>query len=312
MWLARFRDGLEDRLRPLVGGRPLDRGDPDGLDPDFIGWLAPRMDRAITRWFDHDIRGLENIPEGPALLVGNHNSGAMFLEAIGFGARWYIDKAGSDGPDGALDWSSIADNERLHGLGHDNIVETPLLGRVLLRLGVLRAGHEPAGRAFEKGRKVVVFPGGNREGFRPFRDRYRVAMGDRRGYVRLALAHGVPIVPMVFVGGHSGFLIVSDNKWLARLLGAKRWMRSDTWPMMLALPWGFAAAPIVHLPLPVGCITEVLEPIDVTPWLDRPHDPAVWDEVAAVVEDRMQIAMDRLAAERKQRPWPLRRRRSEG
>ncbi len=308
MWFTRLRDGLRDRLRPLIGGRPLDRGDPDGLDPAFIGAVAPALDRAVTTWFDHDIRGLERVPDGPALLVGNHNSGAMFLEALGLGARWYVEKAHEHGVDGVSDWDSIDDAERLHGLGHDNIVGIPIVGRLLHRVGVITAGHEPASRAFAKGRKVVVFPGGNREGFRPFRDRYRVAMGDRRGYVRLALAHGVPIVPIVFVGGHSGLLILNDNQRLARLLGANRWMRSDTWPVTVSLPWGISAGPLFHIPLPVGCITEVLEPVDLARWSDRKTDPEAWDEVAAEVESRMQQAMDRLANERRSRPWPLRRR----
>ncbi|MEZ4319216.1 MAG: lysophospholipid acyltransferase family protein [Myxococcota bacterium] len=282
------------RLASIVPRAPRNPDDPDGLDLELVRSIAPTVDGWARTWFDLEVRGLENVPEGPALLVGNHNSGAMFLEAIGLGARWYL--------------HSDDDSQAWHGLAHDNIIGLPVVGPLLHRVGAITAGHESAARAFSRGRKVVVFPGGNREAFRPWRDRYRVAFGDRRGFVKLALEHGVPIVPVVFVGGHSGLFIVSDNQRLAKVLRADRWLRSDTWPLMVALPWGVALAPMFHLPLPVGCITRVLEPIPVDPWLDRRDDPAAWDEVHALVTQRMQAAMDALVAERKQRPWPLRRR----
>jgi len=245
-------------------------------------------------WFALEVEGIDRIPRGSALLVGNHNSGAMFMEAIGVGARCYLQ--GGD------------DSQAWHGLAHDNIIGIPVVGKALHRIGAIKAGHEPAARAFARGRKVLVFPGGNREAFRPWKDRYQLAFGDRRGFVRLALEHGVPIVPLVFVGGHSGLVILRDNKRLARLLRADRWLRSDTWPLMLALPWGVAFAPVFHIPLPVGCTTRILDPIDVEPWLDRKDDPEAWDEIFAEVTAKMQAALDEMAVERRKKRWPLRRR----
>lgn len=271
----------------------MDCDDPDGMDPELVERMVPLADRVLSRYFDHDVRGLDRLPSGPALLVGNHNSGAMFVEAIAFGARAYRER-----PDEQGTWS---------GLAHDNIIGLPVLGPFLHRLGAIRAGHDAARAAFAAGRKVVVFPGGNREAFRPFRDRYRLGLGDRRGFVRLALRERVPIVPVVFVGGHSGFVVLRDNQRLARLLRAERWLRSDTWPLILGLPWGLSLGPLFHLPLPVGCITEVLEPIPVEPHLDEPEEQAV-EALFTQVQTSMQQALSALAAERRSRPWPLRRR----
>lgn len=275
-----------------VPRRPIDRGDPSGLDLDLVRRVAPRVDRALTRYFALEVEGLDRVPAGPALIVGNHNSGAMFLEALAVGARWYT--------------RSDRDAEVWHGLAHDNIIKIPFVGDALHRIGALRAGHEPAAKAFARGRKVVVFPGGNREAFRPFKKRYQVDFAERTGFARLALEHRVPIVPMVFCGGHSGLFILRDNKRLARLLRAEKWLRSDTWPLMFALPWGFVLGPVFHLPLPVGCMTRVLDPIDTTPWQNR-EDPEAAADLARHVEARMQAELTRLAAERRTKAWPLRR-----
>ena len=51
--------------------------------------------------------------------------------------------------------------------GHDAVVSTPMLGRITTRMGIVRASHDNANALFQAGRKVMVFPGGNREAFRP-------------------------------------------------------------------------------------------------------------------------------------------------
>lgn len=269
---------------------PMDRSDPEGLDPVLIEGVARPVDRLTRAWFGLEVDGLEHLPDGPALLVGNHNSGSMFLEAMGVAAQSYLHRP--DAP-----W---------HGLAHDAIIGLPAVGKILHRLGALNASHESAEAAFAKGRKVIVFPGGNREAYRPFSRRYRIEMGDRRGFIRLALRHGVPIVPMVYAGGHSGFVVLTDGQRLARLLRAEKWLRSDTWPLWLGLPFGVFLGPGMHVPLPVKCMTRFLPAIPLEPFGD-PEDPATVEAIFEAVQNAMQDAMDDLAAERRKRPWPLRR-----
>ncbi len=248
------------------------------------------MDRFCRVWYGLDVRGMHHIPAGPALLVGNHNAGSMFLEGLGTAARCYLD----------------APDRPWHGLAHDAIIHLPAIGPVLYRMGALRASHQSADAAFARGRKVVVFPGGNREAYRPFSRRYRVEMGDRRGFVRLALRHRVPIVPMVFAGGHSTFVVLHDGQRLARAIHAHRWLRSDTWPLWLGLPFGVFLGPGMHIPFPVKCITSILPPIRTDTYGD-PADPETVERLFHTVQDAMQRELDRLAAERRAHPWPLRR-----
>lgn len=255
----------------------------DALDPELLEALAPWVDRATRVWFRLEVRGMEHVPAGPALVVGNHNSGTSFVEALGVGARW-IRQRGTTDP-----WT---------GLAHDAIVDLPAVGRLMRRIGAVRAGHDAAADAFARGRKVVVFPGGNAEAFRPFRDRHRIAFQGRTGWLKLALRHRVPVVPMVNIGGHEGFVVLRDGRQFARWIGADRWLRSETWPLWVGLPYGVALGPWFHLPFPVKCVTTFLPPIDLGHGPEAADDPALLRALHDRVTGEMQATLDALAAER--------------
>ena len=265
--------------------------DQDAVDVALLDAAAPWVDRLCRLWFRMQVEGLERLPDGPALIVGNHNSGVMFIEAIGFAARAYRSR-----------------REVWCGLAHDALMAAPIIGPSLARLGAVPASHHAAGTAFAKGRKVLVFPGGNAEAFRSFRRRHDVDLQGRRGFIRLAIREQVPICPVVFIGGHEGMIVLAEGKRLARAIGADRWLRSSTWPVMLAAPWGLAVGPVPHLPMPVSCAAVVLPPIDVPGRLsaDQADDEEVVASLYAEVSAAMQDAMDDMAARRKGPFSPLR------
>lgn len=278
--MGRTRAALKTLARSVR--RKPDVEDPTSVDPAVLRSWAPLLDDFCRLWFRLEVRGVERVPEGPALFVGNHNSGTSFVEAMGVWARLYRDR-GTD--------------QLWHGLAHDAIVDLPGLGRVMSRLGAVRAGHDSARRIFELGRKVVVFPGGNREAFRPWSQRNEVQFYGRKGFIRLALRHGVPIVPVVFHGGHNGLFILHDGERLARALRMDRVLRSDTWPLWVGLPWGVALGPWFHVPLPVKCVTEFLDPIPTAEYgPESAEDPevlqALYDQVQGVMQDRLDALAD--------------------
>lgn len=85
-----------------------------------------------------------------------------------------------------------------------------------------------------RGEHLVMAPGGTREGLRPFWKRHRVDFGRRRGYLRLARAHDLPIIPVVASGLDETFLGLTDGHaffpaWLALGLGG-------SWPFALPFP----------------------------------------------------------------------------
>ncbi len=262
---------------------PLQPG--EGIDMDFVRELVPSVDAFCRAYFRQEVEGIADVPTGPVLMVGNHNAGSSFLELFGLGARWYMER-GFDEP--------------LYGLSHDVIVKLPWLKRVLVRAGAIRASHEDAGRALGEGAKVLVFPGGNSEAFRPYRRRYEVDFAGHKGFVRLALRAQVPIVPMVFVGGHETFYVIRDGRRLVKWLGLKRLARVDTFPLILSVPWGLTLGPIMHLPLPAKCSVRLLEAIPVDSYgPEAADDPAVVDALYEQVHATMQANLSEMGARRR-------------
>jgi 1-acyl-sn-glycerol-3-phosphate acyltransferase len=262
------------------------RLDPDRVgDPDFdlVRMAEPVID-LMKKYFRAEVLGIENMPRGKALLVGNHNAGITFFEPFFLGMEWYRYTGGQD---------------YLYFLGHDAMVALPLVGNMLLKLGVIRAGHATANRALESGKKVAVFPGGNYEAFRPYKERYKIDFGGKTGFVKLALRHRVPIVPILSIGGHETFFVLARGEKLAELTGVKRFLRSESFPIFLGLPWIIGMGPIFHLPLPAKLTVEVGTPISLDQY--KPEDAEnkeITSEIARSVQDTLQQMMDRRASER--------------
>jgi len=257
--------------------------DLDAVDTELLSDFVPLLDLFGRVYYRLEVEGLSLPPQGPALVVINHNSGISFAELLGFGARWYLQRGYED---------------ILHGLAHDAMLRIPYLKNFLMHGGGVRASHENADRILARGRKILVAPGGNLEAFRPHRDRNRIRFGGRTGFLKVALRHKAPIVPAVFIGGHDTFFVLSDGRFIVDALGLHKRFRLDTFPLFLGLPWGLAVGPIFHLPLPVRCRVRVLAPISLETYSpDDADDPLVLRRLYDEVTGRMQAALDELAAE---------------
>ncbi len=257
----------------------------DNRNEAFIDYLSRNVVDLLVKYFDAEVRGLERIPSGAGLYVGNHNAGMLTPDSFIFGGAVYQ----AHGIDAVP-----------YGLGHEIAISLPVAHQLVMPLGAVRASHENAHRLFRRGAKVMVYPGGDRDAMRPFRLRNRIVFGGRRGYIRLAVREGVPIIPVVAAGAHSTFIVIDDLRWLARLTRMDRLFRLDVFPLVLSAPWGLTVGPLpVYLPYPSRILIEVLEPIA----FERTGAEAARDEVyvlrcAQQVESTMQSALERLAAER--------------
>ena len=257
----------------------------DNRKESVIARMATLVDQMLTPYFRAEVRGLERIPPGAALYVGNHNGGLLMPEGMLLGAALYR----------TLGMAAMP-----YGLGHEFAISVPVLHELVVRLGAVRASHSNALRLFERGAKVLVYPGGDYEAMRPYRDRDRIVFGGRNGYIRLALRAGVPLVPIVAAGAHQTFLILDDGRWLAKLLHADRLLRVKVWPITHCLPWGIVVGPgLLYWPWPTRILIEALPPIQ----FERQGEEAASDEAyvracADQVEALMQAALTRLAAER--------------
>jgi 1-acyl-sn-glycerol-3-phosphate acyltransferase len=254
--------------------------DPDTLDrrdPRVIRVLLPVFEAFARYYVRLRVDGLEHIPSTPALFAGNHNGGI----------------AGPDLPCTlATLWRARGADAPLYALAHDFAMQhvTPL-GRVLQRLGAVRATPDNARRALGAGGQVLVYPGGDLDAYRHSRDRDRVILGERTGFIRIAQETGAPIVPVVAHGAHRSAWIVSDGRALAQALRLPRWGRLARFPIAVALPWGIGVGPWTpYLPLPFPISLRFLPPIAATP----EADPVT---VREHVRARMQAALDDLARE---------------
>ncbi len=258
------------------------RADLDERDPDYIRDTLPLVWLLASTWFRAEARHLERIPaRGPVLLVGNHSGGNLTPDTLVLTLAFT---------------SYFGVERRFYQLAHNLVVQHPLAG-MLRRFGTVAANPENAHAALSTGAALLVYPGGDYEVFRPTWERHKVDFGGRQGFLRLALREGVPIVPVVSVGGQETALFLSRGEWLAKLLRLDKIARLKAVSISLALPWGLNIGDFaLHVPLPAKIVVEALDPIDLTErYGPDPDLDAVYEDVLGV----MQAAMDRLAAERR-------------
>lgn len=268
-------------MSELSGGRT----DVGQFDPALTRVLV-ELTRPITqRYFRAEVRGMDNVPDGPALVVGNHSGGLLTPDMSVFAVAYY-DRFGYDRP--------------LFTLAHDMLFRTPA-AEVLKRTGVVRATRENAAAALAAGAVVMVFPGGDHEVYRPTIRRNRISFGDRKGYVTTAVEAGVPIVPAVSLGGQETQLFLMSGEWLSHLLGLAKLSlkvgRSDILPITFGFPFGLSILTMpLNMPLPAKIVTQVLPPIDIA---DRFGANPNVDDVDRYVRWVMQSDLDLLSRRRR-------------
>ena len=239
----------------------------------------------LARYHRLEVRGLDRIPvDGPALLVGNHNGGLNPVDGL-FLIDYYR-TCGYDRP--------------VYILAHDILFRVKKMAAVLESVGIIRARKGQARELLEAGHKVLVFPGGDVESMRPFRERRKIVLAERQGFIHLALRTGAPIVPVVSAGAHETMLVLSQGTRIARLFGLPKFARLSSLPLQLAAPWGLMWGPtcaLPYLPLPAKITVQIGEPIAV----ERCDEPAVHERSPAIygrVHQTMQEILDELYSER--------------
>ena len=184
--------------RDVTESAEITKWDPD-LTAKVMGLIRP----LIKGWHRSEVRGLENFPKtGGALVVSNH-SGGMFAMDVPVFATGFYEHFGFVRP--------------VFTLSFDLLLTGPTAA-FFRKTGFIKANHSNADEALRSGGVVVVFPGGDYDVYRPTTARNKIDFGGRTGYIKAALNAGVPIVPMVGIGGQESQIYLTRGTEVAKLL----------------------------------------------------------------------------------------------
>jgi len=276
-------DALAAADRLDLTGTPGAPADPfDALDPDYIRATLPTLRAWSKLYFRADVSGLDRIPpEGPVLLVGNHSGGTMIADTFVFAQAFY-DHFGPD--------------RLFHQLAHDLVFKVPGLRTMVQRYGTVPASPANMRRALERGAALLVYPGGEEDSFRPSWETSEIDFAGRTGFVKLALEHGVPIVPVVALGGQETALFLGRGRRVARALSLNRLARLKVIPPVIGPPFGVTVLDFPgRIPLPAKIRVRVMPAIDLAKTLGPQPDI---EKGYRLVKGRMQRTLTRMATER--------------
>ena len=214
-------------------------------DPAYVAKVLPLLKLAMRGYFRSSVSGMEQVPDGGALMVGNHSGGLTPMD-VPIIAVSFAEAFGAERP--------------LHCLAHDMLFTGPA-GPLMRKFGFANADRETAHEILTAGGVTIVFPGGDYDTFRPTLQGTVVDFNGRTGYVRTALRAGVPIVPVVSLGGQESQFFLTRGQWIGRRMPWRSLMRTDLFPIGIGFPFGLAPSPF-NLPLPTRITTRVLAPID--------------------------------------------------
>ncbi len=260
-----------------------ERGDPFDLrDPAYIEQTLPVLRLMSGLYFRAEVKGLEKIPaSGPVLLVGNHSGGTWIADTFVFAQSFY-DHFGPRRP--------------FHQLAHDLVFKVPGLRSLVERFGTVPASPDNMATALERDAALLVYPGGDEETFRPSWESDQIDFAQRTGFVKLALEHEVPIVPVVSIGGQETALFLGRGRKIADWLSLDRRFRLKVVPPVVGPPLGVTIMDLpIRVPLPAKISIQVLEPISLRERLGTSAEP---EDGYELVTEAMQRTLTRLSEQR--------------
>src|SRR3989440_6911212 len=202
--------GASGWVAERAGDWALDDWDPSWMERQKYFWNP-----LVDYWFRMEVEGFENLPEPPVLLIGIHSGAPFVWDAWTVGIHW---------------WRHFGEERVLHGTAHDALMAAPVVGSYFRKMGVLPAAQDSMSAALAAGHDVAVWPGGEVDSLRPWVKRDEAILGGRKGFIRLAINAGVPIVPIATVGGPDSMPVLARGRRVARALRLDRVARLKVFP----------------------------------------------------------------------------------
>ena len=197
-----------------------------GLDPAYGRPLLLTMALFYRHYFRVETRGIENVPEGRVLLIGNHAGNTFAWDGAMLGMATLLE----------------AEPPRIvRGMAEYYLPTIPFFNVFMVRSGSIVGTPRNCVQLLEREEAIMVFPEGERGFVKTWRQRYQLQRFGL-GFMRLALETDTPIVPVGIVGGEEQ----SPGVWNARSVG--RLIGSPAFPITITFPWLGVAG---FVPLPV-------------------------------------------------------------
>lgn len=251
-----------------VAGR-LGEFDPWGYSPEQSK-LYFSLAYRIFRYFRPEVRGIEHVPEGRALIIPNHSGQFPF-----------------DGLVVAVSCLLHANPPRLvRAMAERWFPTLPFVNIAFSRSGVTVGDPVNARNLLEADNALLVFPEGARGSGKTWDKRYQLERFGR-GFMRLALQTETPVVPVSVIGAEESIISLHDAPTLAKILGM------PYFPVPALLP---LLGPLAYLPLPTKFFVTFGEPLRFSGPFDD-EDEAI-DHKVDVVMQRVQTMIDDGLAQR--------------
>jgi 1-acyl-sn-glycerol-3-phosphate acyltransferase len=241
---------LQKPNEKIFGLRNLDRD-------TLIYRVLPRFLLEILRkYFRMEIEGAENIPRRGAVVIAPNHSGFSGFDAFLVG--------------------HIVQQEAKRiprVMTHHFWFLTETTAIPATKMGFTEATYENGVNALKKGNAIVLFPEGEQGNFKPTTERYQL-QEFKRGFVRMAIEAGCPIVPTIVLGAEETHINLKQLKFTKFLKGT-----------VIPLPLNI-------LPLPAKWRIRFLEPITLPYKPSAIDDSELMHEIAQDIQEKMQAAVE--------------------
>jgi 1-acyl-sn-glycerol-3-phosphate acyltransferase len=182
--------------------------------------IAAYFSRFLYRdYFRCQVHGIENVPDGPVLLVANH-SGHLPFDALCIACAVMFDRKTP---------------RVVRAMIERFVPNLPFVSYLLARWGQIIGSPENCVRLLRAGEAILVFPEGAKGIGKPFTQRYQL-QGFGSGFMRLALETGCPIVPIAVIGAEEQ-APAFNFKPLAKIVGTPNFPLMPLPPFFPIIPY---------------------------------------------------------------------------
>lgn len=145
------------------------------MKKEYLEYVYPFL-RTLREYHQHEVVGMENIPDTGRILLAVNHSLATYDIAL-------------------LNCAIYEEKGRIaRALADRLFFRLPFLGELTEQLGGVEGSPANAETLLNNDELVCVAPGGMREALRPSSERYQILWEKRTGFVKLALKTGTPII----------------------------------------------------------------------------------------------------------------------